>query len=151
MIYDIQVEEVGSTCSQMEGAHGTMTRMATVQEPVLPRRTRTVERALPTVTGWAAGALGCAGMALVAWEVATGPTTTPDGAVQDHGGYLLGVPLLLAAVIATLTLVAGRRGRASDTTSVLHWFAALVVSAPLLAMAGAAASGVLTFDLLTIR
>jgi hypothetical protein len=135
----------------MEVAHGSMTCMQTRQEPVLPRRTRNVERAmLPTVTAWAAGALGCAGMALVAWEVATGPTATPDGAVQDHGGYLLGVPLLLAAVIATLTLAAGRRGRASDTTSVLHWFAALVVCAPLLAMAGATASGVLTFDLLTI-
>ena len=41
-------------------------------------------------------------MALILWEVATGPMSTPDGIVQDHGGYLLGVPLLVAAVVAAL-------------------------------------------------
>jgi hypothetical protein len=127
----------------------TMTRMAMAHEPALTSHTGTGREKLPTLTAWAAGVLGCAGTAIILWEVSTGPTTTPDGIVQDHGGYLLGVPLLLAAVVAALTLVAGRRSEDRTTRSGLYVFAMLSVCAPLLAMAVATASGMLTFDLLT--
>jgi hypothetical protein len=71
--------------------------------------------------------------------------------VQDHGGYLLGVPLLMAATISGFTLVAARRSRDKSTKSVLDVLAALTVAAPLLATACASAVGVLTFDLLAWR
>ena len=73
-------------------------------------------------------------MALILWEVATGPMSTPDGIVQDHGGYLLGVPLLVAAVVAALTSAAARRAGDSTTRAVLDVLAALSVCAPLLAI-----------------
>lgn len=124
-----------------------MTCMAAPHDLAPPPGARTSERAmLPTSTAWAAAVLGCAGVAIVVWEVASGPTVTPDGMVQDHGGYLVGVPLLLAAVTAALTLVVGSRSRDSTTTSVLRGLAVLAVCAPLIAIAGAAASGVLTFE-----
>lgn len=84
-------------------------------------------------------------MAVILWEVAAGPTTTPDGIAQDHGGYVVGVPLLIAAAVAALTSVAARRARDGTTRAVLDVLAALSVCAPLLALAGATAAGVLTF------
>ena len=73
------------------------------------------------------------------------PDDHPDGIVQDHSGYLLGVPVLVAAVVAALTSVAARRAQDSTTRTVLDVLASLSVCAPLLAMAAATTAGVLTF------
>ena len=89
------------------------------------------------------------GAILILWEVIQGPTVDAGGYTQDGGGYVLGIPLAGAGLVAGVLLALARTHREDRMARTsLEAIALCTVAAPLLLATWATAGGFLDVTLL---